>query len=102
MMAFLSHLSTKAWCRRKMGSFAEACTEDIVPFMKTWMAACIPIRELFPRPVFGSPKPIDLYTHQKGKRPRTDRLQGGAYLTFHGVPEAHVGAAVHGPGVILG
>lgn len=51
------HLSTKAWWRRNMGSFAELCTEDIDPFMKTWTAACIPIRELFPKPVFGSPNP---------------------------------------------
>lgn len=58
---FLSHLSTKAWWRRNMGSFAEACTEDIVPFMNTWMAACIPIRELFPKPFCGSPNPADLY-----------------------------------------
>lgn len=82
-----------------MGSFAEACTDDIVPFIKTWMAACIPIRELFPKPVRGSPNPRDQY-----KRSRGNGQEGGgcrAYLTFHGVPEAHVGAAVHGPGVIL-
>ena len=29
------HLSTNAWWRRNMGSFAEPCTEDMEPFMYT-------------------------------------------------------------------
>lgn len=40
-----------------MGSFAEPCTEDMDPFMNTWTAACMPMRELFPNPVCGSPNP---------------------------------------------
>lgn len=56
-----SHLSTKAWWRRNMGSFAEPCTEDMDPFMNTCRAACMPMRELFPTPVRGSPNPNDKY-----------------------------------------
>lgn len=40
-----------------MGSFAEPCTDDMDPFMNTWTAACMPIVELFPNPVCGSPNP---------------------------------------------
>lgn len=53
----VSDLSTNAWWRRKTGSFAEPCTDDMDPFMNTWMAACMPIRELLPNPVCGSPNP---------------------------------------------
>lgn len=53
----LSYLSTKAWWRRNMGSFAEPCTDDMDPFMNTWTAACMYLRELLPNPVRGSPNP---------------------------------------------
>lgn len=46
-----------------MGSLAEPCTDDIDPFMKTWMAACMPIRVLPPKPVRGSPKPAAEHRH---------------------------------------
>lgn len=61
----VTHLSTKAWWRINMGSFAEPCTDDMDPFMNTWREACIPKRGLLPNPVCGSPNPAKWRTAQQ-------------------------------------
>jgi len=66
------HLSTKAWWRRNMGSLAEPCTEDMDPFMNTCRAACMPLWELFPIPVRGSPNP-GKWCHELWERRRAAR-----------------------------
>lgn len=51
------HLSIKAWCRRKMGSLADPCTEDMDPFMKTCKELCIKLWPVTASPVSGSANP---------------------------------------------
>lgn len=47
----------KAWWRRKMGSLAEPCTDDMEPFIKTCRALCMVLWPRTDMPVSGSAKP---------------------------------------------
>lgn len=54
------YLSIKAWCKRKMGSLADPCTEDMDPFMKTCKELCIKLWPVTANPVSGLAKPAQV------------------------------------------
>lgn len=55
-----TNLSTKAWWRRKMGSLADPCTWDIVPFIKICKALCMLLWEGSAIPVSGLANPVEI------------------------------------------
>lgn len=63
MCVFSSHLSINAWCRRNIGSLADAGTDDIEPFMKMCSALCIVLWPDTAIPVSGLAKPTHTHTH---------------------------------------
>lgn len=85
---------------------AEPCTEDMEPFMKTCRALCMVLWPSTAVPVSASVKPAG--QGQKGDHSQVSVIsfpgmnEWSRKETFDGVPEAPVGEAIHGPGLVLG